>query len=85
MYLNTNNTFVATRCSIALQTAQAVIKGDKQQRVLVLFDSRSRKSYVTAKTSNAAGLKVVRKELQGLSIFGWTVNETDLNDIFALT
>ena len=62
--VNTNNAFVATSCRIALQTAQAVVKGDKQRRVRVLFDSGSHKSYVTARTVNAAGLKVVRTEFR---------------------
>ena len=82
--VNTNNTFVATSCRIALQTAQAVVKGDKQLRVRVLFDLGSHKSYVTAKTANAAGLKVVRKELLGLSTFGQKAKETEVRDVVCL-
>ena len=82
--VNTNNTFVATSCRIALQTAQAVVKGDKQLCVRVLFDLGSHKSYVTAKTANAAGLKVVRKELLGLSTFGQKAKETEVRDVVCL-
>ena len=82
--VNTNNAFVATSCRIALQTAQAVVKGDKQRRVRVLFDSGSHKSYVTARTVNAAGLKVVRTELLGLSTFGQKAKEMEVRDVVCL-
>ena len=75
------NGFIGTGCRIALQTAQAMVKGDRQQRVRVLFDSGSHKSYVTAKTADRAGLTVVRKELLGLSTFGQKVKETEVREV----
>jgi hypothetical protein len=47
----------------------------------VLFDSGSHKSYVTAKTANLAGLKVLRKELLGLSTFGQKAKETEVREV----
>ena len=43
---------VGTESRIALQTAQALIKGNIQGRVRVLFDSGSHKSFVTAKAAS---------------------------------
>ena len=53
---------VGTESRIALQTAQALIKGSVQGRVRVLFDSGSHKSFVTAKAASNYGLEIVRKE-----------------------
>ena len=38
------NEFIRTGCKIVLKTAQATVKGDRQQRVRVLFDSGNHKS-----------------------------------------
>ena len=47
----------------------------------MLFDSGSHKSYVTTKTENLAGLKVLRKELLGLSTFGQKAKETEVREV----
>lgn len=43
---------VGTESRIALQTAQALIKGNVPGRVRVLFDSGCHKSFVTPKAAN---------------------------------
>ena len=53
---------VGTESRIALQTAQALIKGNVPGRVRVLFDLRSLKSLVTTKAASNYGLEIVRKE-----------------------
>ena len=53
---------MGTESRIALQTAQALIKGNVPGRVRVLFDSESLKSFVTTKAARNYGLEIVRKE-----------------------
>ena len=53
---------MGTESRIALQTAQALIKGNVPGRVRVLFDSGSLKSLVTTKAARNYGLEIVRKE-----------------------
>ena len=53
---------MGTESRIALQTAQALIKGSVQGRVRALFDLGSHKSFVTAKAASNYGLEIVRKE-----------------------
>ena len=52
---------MGTESRIALQTAQALIKGNVPGRVRVLFDSGSLKSLVTTKAASNYGLEIVRK------------------------
>ena len=53
---------MGTESRIALQTAQALIKGNVPGRVRVLFDSGSLKSLATTKAASNYGLEIVRKE-----------------------
>ena len=53
---------MGTESRIALQTAQALIKGNVPGRLGVLFDSGSLKSLVTTKAASNYGLEIVRKE-----------------------
>ena len=53
---------VGTESRIALQTAQALIKGNVPGRVRVLFDSGSLRSLVTTNAASNYGLEIVRKE-----------------------
>ena len=53
---------MGTESRIALQTAQALIKGNVPGRVRVLIDSGSLKSLVTTKAARNYGLGIVRKE-----------------------
>lgn len=70
---------VGTKCRIALQTAQAMIKGGKQGRIRVLFDSGSHRSFVSARA--ASKYKTVgRKEWLTISIVG-RKSESGLRDV----
>ena len=53
---------MGTESRIALQTAQALIKGNVPGRVRVLFDSGSLKSLVATNAASNYGLEIVRKE-----------------------
>ena len=53
---------MGTESRIALQTAQALIKGNVPGRVRVLFDSGSLRSLVTTNAASNYGLEIVRKE-----------------------
>ena len=66
---------VTSGSNVALQTALAFVDEKKEEKVRVLFDSGSQKSFVTAKTVSKLGLNYVRKENLGIRAFG--SNETD--------
>jgi hypothetical protein len=67
---------------IALQTAQALIKGsNSSNRVRVMFDSGSHKSFVTADVARAHNLKLFRKEWLSISTFGRKITESRLGDV----
>ena len=57
-----NTQLVGTECRITLQTAQAIISGESQGRIRVLFDSGSHRSFVTVRAASKFDLPVVRKE-----------------------
>ena len=67
---------------IALQTAQALIKGsNSSNRVRVMFDSGSHKSFVTADVARAHNLKLLRKEWLSISTFGRKITESGLSGL----
>ena len=72
---------VGTENRIALQTAQALIKGNVQGRVRLLFDSGSHKSFVTAKAASNYGLEIVRRERVTISTFGEEIGEAGLREL----
>ena len=72
---------VGTESRIALQTAQALIKGNVQGRVRVLFDSGNHKSFVTAKAASNYGLEIVRREWVTISTFGRKTGEAGLREV----
>ena len=76
-----NSMLVGTESRIALQTAQALMKGRKQGRVRVLFDSGSHRSFITAKAANLYGLGIVRKEWLSISTFGQRVKDSGLREV----
>lgn len=78
---NPNSMLVGTESRIALQTAQALMKGRVQGRVRVLFDSGSHKSFITAKAVGDYGLEVVRKEWVSINTFGHKAKETGLREV----
>ena len=55
----------------ALQTALTKVKGAKEEcKVRILFDTDSRKSFITAEAVDKMGLPVVRRERLGIQAFG---------------
>jgi hypothetical protein len=67
---------------IALQTAQALIKGsNSSNRVRVMFDSGSHKSFVTADVARTHNLKLLRKEWLSISMFVRKTTESGLRDV----
>ena len=54
----------------ALQTAQALINGDRDLRVRVIFDSGSQKSFITARAADMARLHPIWLERLGIKVFG---------------
>ena len=70
---------------VALQTAQAVIKGDKRDlRVRVLFDAGSHRSFITSKAVQSAGLPEKRKEWIEICTFGQRTKDTGLKGVHDL-
>jgi len=72
---------VGTESRVALQTAQALIKGSAQGRVRVLFDSGSHKSFVTAKAASNYGLEIVRNEWVTINTFGQNAKQSGLREV----
>ena len=72
---------VGTESRIALQTAQALIKGENQGRVRVLFDSGSHRSFITAKAASSYGLGIIRKEWLSICTFGQRARESGLREV----
>ena len=72
---------VGTESRVALQTAQALIKGSAQGRVRVLFYSGSHKSFVTAKAASNYGLEIVRNEWVTINTFGQNAKQSGLREV----
>jgi len=67
---------------VALQTARAVITGKSQpQRVRVLFDTGSHRSFVTARVAQLAWLPVTRQDWLTISTFGQRSKDMKLRDV----
>lgn len=76
---------VGTVGRVALQTAQAVIKGDKRNlRVRVLFDAGSHRSFITTKAVQSAGLSEKGKEWIEISTFGQQTKDSGLKGVYDL-
>eukprot|EP00794_Sanderia_malayensis_P009578 gene9578-biopygen7910 len=55
---------------VALQTALAVVNGNREKRVRVLFDTGSHKTFITSEACRQLGLEPVRSERLGIKAFG---------------
>ena len=67
---------------VALQTARAVITGEGQpQRVRVLFDAGSHRSFVAARVARLARLPVTRQDWLAISTFGQRSREMKLRHV----
>ena len=67
---------------VALQTAQAVISGNKSLRVRVLFDAGSHKSFITTRAVQLTGLKHERREWIEISTFGQQARDSGLRGVY---
>ena len=82
----TSPTFhMGTEGRVALQTAQAVVKGAHGNlRVRVLFDAGSHRSFITSKAVQSAGLQVKRQEWIQVCTFGEQTKESGLKGVYDL-
>ena len=70
---------------VALQTAQAVVKGDsKSVRVRVLFDPGSHPSFITSRAAQSAGLPIKVKEWIEISTFGQETKDCGMRAVYEL-
>ena len=69
---------------VAMQTAQALVLGQSECRVRVLFDSGSNKSFVTTSVKECINPKVQRKEWLQLTTFGNSSEQSGLRDVVEL-
>ena len=65
-----SNMHVGTGSLVALQTARGILRGEREARVRVLFDTGSHRSFVTSKAANLVQPKGIRWELLGIDTFG---------------
>ena len=65
-----SNMHVGTGSLVALQTARSILRGEREARVRVLFDTGSHRSFVTSKAANLVKPKGIRWELLGIDTFG---------------
>ena len=73
---------VGTGGRVALQTAPAVIRGEREPRqVRVLFDGGSHRSFITSGAAQRAQLAVIRQDWLGISTFGQRSRDTRLRDV----
>ena len=69
---------------MTLQTAQGIVKGQRQGKARILFDTGSHRSFVTAKIVSNLGLQRVRQELIGISTLGNRSMESHMTDLVEL-
>ena len=70
---------------VALQTALAVVNGKSENRVRVLFDTGSHKSFITAKAVGKLGLRPVRKQCLGIRAFGSKETNVAMRDVVEIS
>ena len=75
---------VGTGNRVALQTAQAVVKGSRGGRVRVLFDSASHKSFITSRTVSSLGLDPLKREWLAVNTFGKKASNSQLRDVVSV-
>lgn len=74
-----------TEGRVALQTAQAVVKGaNGNLRVRVLFDAGSHRSFITSKAVRSTGLQVKRQQWIEVCTFGEQTKESGLKGVYDL-
>ena len=70
---------------VALQTALAVVNGNSESKVRVLFDTGSHKSFITAKAVGKLGLRPVRRECLGIRAFGSKEANVAMRDVVEIS
>ena len=70
---------------VALQKALAVVNGDRENRVRVLFDTGSHKTFITSATVCRLGVEPMRKERLGIRAFGSKEVDIACRDMVELT
>ena len=80
-FASPSNLHVGSSSRVALQTAQGILKGERERKVRVLFDSGSQNSFVTSRAMNAAKLNVVREKWLGIKTFGGESKEGRLRQV----
>ena len=69
--LSPSTLYIGSGGRVALQTAQAVIRGEGDPyRVRVLFDAGSHRSFIASKAAQRSKLPVIRQDWLGISTFG---------------
>ena len=68
-----SNMHVGTGSLVALQTARGILRGEREARIRVLFDTGSHRSFVTSKAAKLVKPKGIRWELLGIDTFAKSV------------
>ncbi|XP_028394457.1 uncharacterized protein LOC114518650 [Dendronephthya gigantea] len=84
LVVSPKNKVVKLGCSVALQTAQAMLVGQKTAQARVLFDSGSQRSFVTTKWARELGCKMLRRELLSVGAFGQRALKTKVREVVQL-
>ena len=70
---------------VALQTALAVVNGKREEKVRVLFDTGSHRSFITVKAPSNLRLRPVRKEQVGIKAFGRDKSNVAARDVVRIS
>eukprot|EP00794_Sanderia_malayensis_P017243 gene17243-biopygen14837 len=70
---------------VALQTALAVVNGNREKIVRVLFDTGSHKTFITSEAVGKLGLEPVRSERLGIKAFGSKEPDVACRDVVNLS
>ena len=77
---------VGTEDRVVLQTAQGIVKGSREsgERVRVLFDTGSHRTFVSAKVVDKVRPQVVRQDMMNICTFGNNSQGRSLRDVVVL-
>ena len=70
---------------VALQTALVVVNGKREQKVMVLFDTGSHKTFITSAAVHSLGMEPVRQGYTGIKAFGSKEVDMACRDVVELT
>ena len=69
---------------VALRTAPCILRGEREAKVRVLFDSGSHRSFVTSKAASLVNPKGLGRELLGINTFGQKCASAEQRDVVEL-